>query len=112
MVLDLTLIMEQIKACSDKNCKICAEDFATCSLCDTAKSFYLDGSACSPAAKAPKGMGLNKTTSLLDPCEIEFCQNCGLDYQLCNSCYENMGYYLEGNLCVLMDAKLEIKESS
>jgi hypothetical protein len=101
-----------IKACSDKNCKICAEDFATCSLCDTAKSFYLDGSACSPAAKAPKGMGLNKTTSLLDPCEIEFCQNCGLDYQLCNSCYENMGYYLEGNLCVLMDAKLEIKESS
>jgi hypothetical protein len=101
-----------VKACSDVNCKICNEDFASCILCDTSKSFYLDGSSCSPAAKAPKGMGLNKTTSLLDPCATEFCQNCSLDYEVCNSCYENMGYYLEGNLCVLMDAKLEIKESS
>jgi hypothetical protein len=101
-----------IKACSDSNCKICSSDFAACELCDSSNYYYLDGSSCSPASKAPKGMGLNKTTSLLEMCSTEFCEVCRKDYHICTDCYENMGYYLEGNLCVLMDAKLEVKESS
>jgi hypothetical protein len=101
-----------VKACADPNCKLCDTDFATCSLCDTSKLYYLDGTSCTPAAKAPDGMGLNSTTSLLDACEVELCADCRNDYAVCKQCHESMGYYLEGNLCVLMDAKLEVKESA
>jgi hypothetical protein len=101
-----------IKPCSDSNCKNCTEDFKTCSFCDVTKGYYLDGTTCSPVSNAPKGMGLNSLTSLLEECETQFCQLCGPDYQQCAGCYESMGYFLEGNICVLMDAKLELKLSS
>jgi hypothetical protein len=102
-----------VKACQDTSCLKCEDDYSMCQLCDVTKSVYLDSAGvCTAVKTAASGMGLDLTTSLLEPCSVELCDDCKKDFNVCLSCHENMGYYLEGNLCVLMDAKLELKEGT
>jgi hypothetical protein len=101
-----------VKPCADSNCKLCTHEYSVCEFCDVSKKVFLEQTGCSFLSTAPQGMGVNASSSLLVSCAVELCSDCRTDYQTCTRCHENMGYYLEGNLCVLMDAKLVVKESS
>jgi hypothetical protein len=101
-----------VKACAESKCLHCEQDYAVCEFCDVAQYYYLDNGHCSPTSSAPAGMGLDVTTSQLETCLVELCAECNNDFNICKKCYESMGYFLEGNICVLMDAKLVVAESS
>ena len=101
-----------IRKCQDPNCKQCQADYSTCQVCYADRKYYLDGSGCTAAEVAPAGMGLDPATSFLETCRVELCEDCRFNYTTCEGCYESMGYYLEGNACVLMDARFSIAEGT
>jgi hypothetical protein len=87
-------------ACQVANCKLCKTDYTTCTGCDTAGGWYLDGNTCRHATNAPvfpAGKGPNLSNGLVEPCQTSNCQTCSADYTICTIC--TSGWFLKSGSC-------------
>ena len=88
--------------CFDTNCLLCKADFNTCTGCDTAAGWYLNGIICQHATTAPTipdGKGPDTGTGLVVDCFDNHCLLCKANFNTCTGCDTAAGWYLDANTC-------------
>jgi hypothetical protein len=89
-----------VVACQDTHCKLCKATYLTCTGCDTASGWYLDGTTCKHATLTPliaSGFGPNLATGIIVACQLGSCSNCLNNYLNCDSC--SPGWYSYSSSC-------------
>jgi hypothetical protein len=105
-------------ACSTTNCIDCIADYQTCITCNTVLNLVLESNQCvcdyaNGYYKDPvintcvglptllnSGKGANNLTKQVAPCIDSNCQDCMFDYSSCAACMTELGYLLNGTVCV------------
>ena len=91
-----------VVACADTNCLLCKANQATCTGCNTAAGWFLDGNLCRHASLAPtmpSGKGPDLGTGLVVACADTNCLLCKANQATCTGCNTAAGWFLDGNLC-------------
>jgi hypothetical protein len=91
-----------VVACQDTHCLLCKTDYTTCTGCDTANSWYLNGAVCqSPTLTPviPNFFGANTATGSVVACSPAHCLACKPNYLTCTACDTGNLWYLNGNVC-------------
>jgi hypothetical protein len=83
-----------VVTCQTANCLRCPSTYVTCTACDTATGWYLNGNVCQNAASFPVGMGPNLVNGMVVSCTDPSCGNCDTNYLICSGCNVNSQYYL------------------
>jgi hypothetical protein len=87
-------------ACQDTHCKLCKATYTTCTGCDTATGWYLDGNTCRHATISPvfgAGTGPNLGNGLVEACQAANCQLCTASHLTCTQCIAS--WYLKSGTC-------------
>jgi hypothetical protein len=91
-----------VVACQDTHCLLCKASYTTCTGCDTANSWYLNGASCqSPTLtpQIPSGYGANTGTGAVVACQDTHCLLCKASYTTCTGCDTTNSWYLNGASC-------------
>jgi hypothetical protein len=92
-----------IVSCQETNCLLCKSDYVTCTGCDTASGWYLDGTICKHATLGTifsPGTGPNLVSGLVVPCFDSHCNTCSANNLICTACQVGAQWFLDGNTCV------------
>jgi hypothetical protein len=86
-----------VVGCGDSNCLLCKGNYQTCTGCDTATGWYLNGAICQHATSSPQmpsGFGPDLGLGTVVACSVPHCTQCTSDHTICNGCDKASGWYL------------------
>jgi hypothetical protein len=91
-----------VVSCQDIHCLLCKVTYMTCTGCDMANSWYLDGSTCKHptlSPQIPNNFGANIGTGLVVPCQDPMCSLCKSDYTTCTGCDLANNWFMDITIC-------------
>ena len=95
-----------VQSCSIAHCTTCSASTTSCSSCDSAAGWFLNGLSCQNYLSFPVGFGPNLVNGLVEACAVVGCSFCPIDKQVC-SCDTANGFFKDpGTLACVSAASL------